>query len=261
MVCTLADAGYLVRHPRDKTYSLGPALIAVGHAAAARQFEAVEFASDQMRGLSEELGLQCVASTTMGDEIVLLASSGESEPFGLRVQVGERLPLAPPFGTVFMAWAPPEEIESWLRRLGPNASASDLERYRRALATIRERGYSLAMEADARRKLGKALAQLDRDVTSAAELRRIVEGLVAELGHEEYILSELETSASYRLAHIAAPVFGPDGRVVLALTLIGFPGQLSAEQVPAQARSLCEAAARVTRSLRGRPPGEERVAV
>ena len=261
MVSALAAAGYLLRHPSDKTYSLGPALIALGNAAAVRQFEAVDFARDEMRALSESLGLQCVASAAIGDEIVLLASTGQVGPFGLRVQVGERLPLAPPFGTIFLAWAPGAEIDRWLRRLGPGAVEADLNRYRQALATVRHRGYLVSVEADARVKLGRVLAELDRNGINTTDLRQVVDSLVAELGQEEYILAELEHSATYRLAHIGAPVFGPDGSVVLALTLIGFPGQLRADEVPGQAMRLCRSAARVTKALHGRPPVLADVAV
>ena len=51
--------------------------------------------------------------------------------------------------------------------------------------------------------------------------------------------------------HIAAPVFGPAGEVVLALTLIGFRDQLSAEQVPEYAERLMAATRTVTKAIHG----------
>jgi DNA-binding IclR family transcriptional regulator len=244
LTAALTDAGYLLRHPVDKRYSLGPALVGIGNAAASRQFEVVDYARDEMRRLADELRVLCVASATIGDEIVILGRSGDLGPLSPSVQVGHRLPLAPPLGTVFMAWSAPDAIGAWLRRLGPGASDAEVERYRAAVATVRGRGYSLALEADARIRLGEALAGGDDQVTS----------LVVELGHEEYILGALEHSSSYRLSLVAAPVFGADRRIALVLTLFGFRDALPAREVPRLADRLLESTQRVTKTLHGRPP-------
>ena len=147
MLLTLTDAGYLLRHPATKSFTLGPALISVGNAAAGRQFEVVDYARDEMRRVSDELGVQCVASATIGEEIVLLGRSGDPEPLGLSVQVGQRLPLVPPLGTVFLAWSGADEIDRWLRHLGPGAADEQLARYRHAVAAVRRRGYSIGLDA------------------------------------------------------------------------------------------------------------------
>jgi len=244
MVTALTEAGYLLRHPVDKTYSLGPALIAIGTAAGARQFEIVDYARSEMDQLSRELRVQCVASAAIGDEIVLLARSGDPEPLGLSVPVGQRLPLVPPLGTVFLAWESTDAIDRWLRRLGPRSGNVALAQYREAVATVRRRGYSLGLEP-----APPSGPHRRRELRDAA-----VE--VVEHPHDEYILLELEKAASYRLSHIAAPVFGADGRVALALTLMGFRHQLSADQVPELADRLRAAALAVTRSIHGRVPSE-----
>ncbi|MCU1460536.1 MAG: transcriptional regulator, IclR family [Acidimicrobiales bacterium] len=248
MVAALTDAGYLLRHPVDKTYSLGPALIAIGNAAGARQFEVVDYARREMDQLARELRVQCVASAEMGDEIVLLARSGETEPLSLSVPVGQRLPLVPPLGTVFLAWESPDAIDRWLRRLGPRSGNAALARYREAVATVRRRGYSIGLEP--------APAPGPRASRGRRMLRDAAVEVVEDHPHDEYILLELENAASYRLSHIAAPVFGADGRVALALTLMGFRHQLSADQVPEHAARLRQATLAVTRSIHGRLPNE-----
>lgn len=244
LTAALTESGYLLRHPVDKTYSLGPALVAIGNAAASREFEVVDYARDEMRRLADELHVMCVASATLGDEIVILAHSGDLGPLAPSVRVGHRLPLTPPLGTVFMAWSGPDAIDGWLRRLGPGASDAEVERYRAAIATVRRRGYSLALEADARIRLGEALAVRDEQIAA----------LVDELGHEEYILGELEHSSSYRLSMIAAPVFGADRTIALVLTLFGFRDLLPAGAVPRLGDRLLESAERVTKALHGRAP-------
>ena len=238
LLTTLTDAGYLLRHPTQKTYSLGPALIALGNAALAG-FDVVDHAREEMGALADELGLECLASAAVGEEIVILARSGPPAPLGVSAQVGQRLPLVPPLGTVFLAWSGAEEIDEWLRRVGPRARPAELARYREALAAVRARGYAVALEADARLRLGAALAG-----------NRRVRGIVEELGHEEYILVEVERSASYQVNHIAAPVFDADGAVALALTLVGFRDQLAAAQVPSYGERLIAATRAVTRRWR-----------
>ena len=52
---------------------------------------------------------------------------------------------------------------------------------------------------------------------------------------------------------IAAPVFGPVGEVVLALTLIGFPPALPAERVAVYGERLRDAGLVVTKRGGGRP--------
>jgi DNA-binding IclR family transcriptional regulator len=252
ITAALADAGWLLRHPTDKTYRLGPALVAVGNAAAA-QFEVVDYARVEMRKLAEDLGVQCVASAAIGDEMVILATAGATQPLGPGVHVGHRIPLVPPLGTVFVAWSDADEIERWLRRLGPSANEVDLARYREALATVRRRGYAVALEADARVQLERALAQMGDD-PRARRVRKVVAELVEELGHSEYVLLELEHAASYRVSLIASPVFGADGSVVLALTVFGFEGVMSADQVPEYGERLRETTRMVTKAIHGSEP-------
>lgn len=248
LVATLTDAGYLLRHPVDKTYSLGPALVAVGNAAASRQLDVVDHARGEMRRLADELAVLCVASAAIGGEIVILGREGDLGPLAPDVRVGHRLPLVPPLGTVFMAWSPDADIEAWLQRTGPSAAPDRIARFRRAVGAVRERGYSLALEADARVQIGRALGSRESGV-DAAQLARLVD----ELGHEEYVLAELEHASSYRLSMIAAPVFGADGSVVLALTLFGFRASLDPAEIRGRAERLLDAARVVTKSIHGRP--------
>jgi DNA-binding IclR family transcriptional regulator len=135
----LVDRGYLLRHPVRKDYRLGPRLIAVGQAAR-EQYPVVEFARDELRRLSEDIDTECVASAPIGDEMVIVDQAGPVRPIGLTVAVGHRFPLVPPMGTIFMAWSSPEAIDEWLRRVGADATEAELDRYRQALANVRERG-------------------------------------------------------------------------------------------------------------------------
>src|SRR6266542_1698075 len=149
ILSALTEAGYLVRDPARKSYGLGPALIALGNAASSTQ-PAVDYALPEMQALTDELGLDCVASAPIHDEIVILARSGTPRPFGVYVLPGQRLPLTPPIGTVFVAWSTQEEIDHWLSRLGPEVKKDALEWHGKAVDAVRERGYSVGLEGAAR---------------------------------------------------------------------------------------------------------------
>ena len=241
----LTEAGYVLREESRKTYGLGPALVALGGAALAAT-PAVEVARPQMQAMSDELGLDCVGSTAVADEIVILARTSPPRPFGIAIQPGQRLPLAPPLGTVFVAWSDSRRIDRWLAQVGPKASKSDLERYRAAVDTVRARGYSVGLEGESQQRLAKALGKERRSKTLEERVRTI--------RTEEYALVELDHSATYRLNHIGAPVFGPDRTVAIALFLIGFQGDIPAEEVPRYADRLMQAARRVTQAIGGREP-------
>jgi DNA-binding IclR family transcriptional regulator len=252
LLVTLTDNGYLLRHPTDMTYSLGPALIALGSAAQGR-FPAVDFARDVMRTLSEELGLEVLASAAVDWEIVILARAGTPLPLGASVPLGQRLPIVPPIGSVFVAWADDHDVDEWLRRVGPDATPEELEHHRSSLAAVRERGYAVALEADAREQLGDALAHLAGDAR-AAKVRGVIERVIAELSHEEYLLGDLDRRATYRVNTMGAPVFGPDGDVVLALFLVGFRGRLTGAGIEEHGNRLLQATRTVTKSLHGVEP-------
>jgi DNA-binding IclR family transcriptional regulator len=245
LLSSLTERAWLLRHPLDKTFTLGPGLVAVAGAAAARQLELVDYARAEMRRLADELDVQCVASAVRGDEIVLLAVAGAARPLSVHVHAGQRVPLTPPIGTVFLAWSSPAEIDRWLRRLGPAAGEADLARYREAVDAVRRRGYAVSLEADARVLLERALSEGgDRPLGE----------VLTELGRQDYLLLELEPAHSYRLSMVAAPVFGPEGGVELALSLFDLPGQMPADQVPELADRLLDAAATVTKAIGGRSP-------
>src|SRR5207247_4021253 len=146
----------LVRQPDAKTYGVGPALIALGNAATASS-PAVDAALPEMRALSDDLGLDCVASAAIHDEIVILARTGTPGPFGLNIQPGMRLPLVPPLGTVFVAWSDQKTIDRYLAKVEPQKG--ELERYRGAVEAVRDRGYSTGVACGAYRRLVEALEE------------------------------------------------------------------------------------------------------
>lgn len=239
----LTSSGYLVREEGGKSYALGPALLALGNSAMSTS-PAAETAVPEMQALTNELGLDCVASASIAGEIVILARTGIPRPFGVYVQPGQRLPLAPPLGAVFVAWSDRATIDRWLGRLGGDAKKATVDHFRRAVDAVRARGYSVGLEGGRRPRRARA----------ANTAESLDEGMRA-VRLEEYALIDVEPDATYVVNHIGAPAFGPDGDVALALFLIGFQGPMTGAQVERDASRLLQAASRVTKAIHGRAPG------
>jgi DNA-binding IclR family transcriptional regulator len=241
----LTDAGYLVRDPVDKTYGLGPRLLAVGLAAGHNERAVLSRARRHLRRLAGELDARCVASTRRGDDIVILEVAGRERPFRTSIQAGHRLPFVPPVGTVFIAWSTEAEIERWLARGGDEIAATNQVTYRAALEAVRRRGCSLSLDGPARQRLELALGGDESGAVAEA---------VHDLVREKYFLLDLDQGADYELSFLAAPVFGPDGRVVLAVTVYDLPPTSSAADVEALTRQVLGTTAAITAAIGGAEP-------
>jgi DNA-binding IclR family transcriptional regulator len=249
MLGVLSDAGYLFRHPVDKTFSLGPAIVALGQAAVAAESKVVAFAHTEMEALSEATGAQCVASTAIGDEVVIVAVVGLAF-VPTASDLGYRARLYPPHGLVFLAWASDTRVESWLDSVA--ATPIDRKHYREMLVSIRDRGFSLAANAQARSRLDRVMKEV-QDEALTPEVHKTLAALGAELAQEERELFKLSPNQRYQIRSISAPVFDAFGNVCLALILRGFP-ELTGRQIVHHAESLVAACASVSRLIGGTTP-------
>ena len=249
---TLTDARYLSRHPKHKTYSLGLALVAIGQAALERH-PAVPLARAEMAQLTAELGLQCVATAVVDDELLSLAKTGNPPADqGIR-RVGERRPFIPPLGLGHIAWSRPELIDAYLAR-GAGHGDEQLRAFMlSALEVIRKRGYAMAANGPAVKSVWQVIwehAANFRDESYWAQMR----SLLGELSRDELQLLTLEHIGPVRLAYLSAPVFSPAGEVVLSISMSGFADDLDAAAVSRYVERLRTAAANVTSETHGRVP-------
>jgi DNA-binding IclR family transcriptional regulator len=249
VLAVLTAAGYVVRHPVRKTYALGPLLVAAGQAALER-YPVIDVARDEIRRLSRQHGVELLVTAPAGDEIVALVRVGPRHPRGL--EVGRRVPLVPPLGSVFVAWASADDEESWLGRAGSGARREDMARYRRSLDTVRKRGYSVALQPGAGDAFRDAIAEIAERPTDAA--RRSLDEIIGELGHGNYHLDDMDAARTFNVAMIAAPVFDAEGRAVLALTISDFPRPLGRDEIVTWANRLRDAGLVVTRQTHGHVP-------
>lgn len=244
LLAELTDAGYVVRDPVQKTYTLGPSVLAVGLAASRHNREAVELVRPHLRRLAVELDARCVATTVVGDDMVVLEAAGRDRPLGPSLLPGHRIPFDPPLGTAFLVRASDDEVERWLSRAGRELSPAERQVLLDAIDIVRRRGCSLSLDADTRPALHQAVVH---------EGSRRVNDLVHELANQSYLLLDVDPAESFRLSVVVAPVIDAQGRVVLGLTAYDLRGTRTSAEVEDVITKVCEAALAVTQAIGGTP--------
>lgn len=229
VLAALADSGYVVRHPTHKTYTLGAALVAVGHAAL-MQHPTLDAARQELSLLADEIEAQCTASVLMGDLLVAVVAEGRPRRAGTWSRIGTRVPFSAPFGAPFAAFGDHSLRKRWLGgRSGVDLDEARTRRLEDALTEVRERGYAVWRDSETREELGQRLRMLD-DEPSDTGLRREVVSLLRELS-EGFVAVNLDSGNLFDIANVTAPVFSPSGEVIMILTGIGFATPLEGAAV------------------------------
>jgi DNA-binding IclR family transcriptional regulator len=165
--------------------------------------------------------------------------------------VGQRVPLVPPLGALWLAWVPPPEVDAWLARLGP--LGEDTRRgYLDMLARVRRRGWSIGLGNATHSELEAALARLMTE-PGRAEAEQAVRRLIDQLGGE-YEPEDLSPAGRYDVRNITAPVFGRAGEVGLTLSLYTLPRTMTMADIERYCQQLIAAADAVTAAVGGRRP-------
>lgn len=250
LLTTLAEARYLSRHPKHKTYSLGMALVALGQAALAKHRD-IDIARRETMRLADELKVQCHAMTVVHDELLFLACEGVPQSYDPPNRVGERRPFIPPLGMGHVAWAGAEAQEDYLARAPAALSDKGRAHLVKALEVMRRRGYGIAGSGPAFRALRHFTSYpvgYQGDEAYWAGLRQ----LVADLSDREIQLLDLNDVGPEGVSYITAPVFAPSGQVALEISISGMPPNLSAAEIERYVERLRAAAAIVTSETHGR---------
>jgi DNA-binding IclR family transcriptional regulator len=246
----LLRSGYVQREPTRKTYALGPALVAAGEAAL-QQLPSIQVAKREIDALGHELGLESVVTTVVHDEILVVANGPHVSPYGPPLVLGQRVPLLPPMGLIFLAFSSPKAMNLWLQRAKPPLSRDETDQLREVLAVVRKAGYFIAFESETRRGIAEVLARSVSETTSTTDLG--LQSLLAELGPAFYAV-ELDESETYDVSMITAPVFDANGSVSVAITLKGFAPARSAVDLLVIAQRLRGTARVITKRTYGREP-------
>jgi DNA-binding IclR family transcriptional regulator len=249
ILATMEASGHVRRHPTDRSYRLGPALLAIGEAA--RQvYPWVELAHPIMKQLADQLDTECHAATRVGDSLLIVTRVGPLQPLGYGVSTGQRIPMAPPIGSSFISWSTEAEIDDYLHSGDAHLSEPQVQHYREALAEVRRLGYSVHYEAEPRPQLAEATERAVRDgtVDSQQELSEVT----GKLAHSNYLIPSDATPGA--VLNISSPVFGEDGSIVFSVG-VGFASLSMASRPVAEVGEHLLAAVRsITRAIHGRPP-------
>jgi DNA-binding IclR family transcriptional regulator len=245
----LTIAGFVVREPTAKTYSLGAEAVLLGYAAqdAAPALQAARAAADT---LAAELGLGCTVSTVIDDVHVVLARSGPREDSDPTVRVGQRFPFAPPWGTANVAWDTDAAVAAWLAKAPVVPVEIDRDHLRDVVDDARRRGHLVEVATDAGRQLNAALAHLSDVEDRVVDL---VLQVTSSLGYREYLLEDVVADHTYDVTMLGAPTYDRAGRQELLVALFGFR-HLRGDELRGFLDRLREAAATVTRTVGGRDP-------
>jgi DNA-binding IclR family transcriptional regulator len=252
IMTTLTRRSLVLRNADTLEYRLGPALVPMG-AVAERSFPALRHARSEADQLAVDFDGDCVIGMATGSEYLIVGRSGAGGPASMSYFEGQRYPLVPPLGFSEMVWAPEEVVEAWLDRVDPELTGDERDRYWAAVALARRQGYALAIRVP----MLAELTRLERDEDAyMSDGRRHVSRAQTALAHDRRLLPVGDDlSPDSEISSVSAPVFGPDGTVLLAISVI--PGEpLRAADAPAIGRALVRSAARVTRTVDGRPPAD-----
>ena len=248
IVTTLTESGYLVRDARDKTYRLGPSLIALGHIAQ-ESMRVSPAAREELRRLSGAFNTTAALAAVVDDRITLLELVG---PPGadVGVRVGQSYPFAPPVGLMFVLWDD-DALRDWLSRAPTIPLRTDTQRLDRVIAECRTSGYLVERLTPGGRRLYALMAGMSSKLPD--ELRALLGELISDIGERVYLRSEAEARQRHDISVISAPVYDHHRRQIMVVSLqIG--RAMTDSEIARHAKGLTATADALTTGLGGAKP-------
>ncbi|WP_445168378.1 IclR family transcriptional regulator [Mycolicibacterium sp. Dal123E01] len=249
IVTTLTESGYLVRDGADKTYRLGPSLIALGHLAQ-ESLRVNPAARSELARLSKTFETTAALAAVVDDRITLLELVG---PPGsdVGVRVGQSYPFAPPVGLMFVLWDD-EALRNWLDRAPTIPLRTETQRLDRVIAECRTAGFLVERLTPGGRRLYSMMAGMSS--TLPDELRALLGELISDIGERVYLRSEAEGARQrHDVSVISAPVYDHHHRQAMVASLqIG--RALTDSEIAKLAKGLVASADALTAQLGGTKP-------
>lgn len=237
IVLALTERGWLVRSGQERYLTLGPALAPVT-SAFADQRSLTRLAVRAAAGLASASGWSA-SVVELVEQVMYVSTIDPGEEAA--VLHGQRVAYAAPFGTLFAAWATPENRLTWLRRgrLTDAAIAS----YGAHLDQARADGVLIERMSPVVEHV-TSLVQAAEDGAFPSAVRELAGEMLDEVVRTG--VGTRESSATeHPVTSIAAPVPGPDGIVSTALVL--HPLQVLSNSAARRAASMVrQAAASIT---------------
>lgn len=203
-----------------------PSLMAAADPDLLEAVRSAEKIRDQVEACSTALGLECSVTAQVAGELVtvLVANAGGTPDAST---AGQRVPHIAPLGTVFLADAPEEQVEAWLRHLA-GSDDETVAQLRRHLSLVRERGYSISVASDAADERRAVMAAYSSPDSLPSHARRIRELIAASVDHYE---PEIVPDRSYDLYSVNVAVPGDYPGPPLAMRIMGLPSGVDGARV------------------------------
>lgn len=219
----------------------------------ANQLRIVDLARASMERIADRYAVECNAATIAGEDIVLLAGAG-MRPYDSRppTRVGQRIPLVPPLGAIYLAWQPEDAVRRWLEAT-PLTEQQRTE-FRTALDRVRRRGWSVGLGNDVHSQVEAELARMygPGEAISDEQRRRLLD-LIRALGGL-YEPEELVSGQAYDVRNVQVPVFDETGSVAICLSVYRLPPTSTLEDVLRYRDELAAVANEVMNQLGVQPP-------
>lgn len=215
-------------------------LIAPFADALSQPLQVADLARPYMEALSEELGVNCFAQAIVDREIMIVAATDSSA----RIQIGRRMPFAPPFGAAFLAGG---DLDARVREWTAHLRVTDEQRlvYREKLETIAERGWSYGLYTPRHEEIWAEIAAANAEPQTPA-LERKHASLLEELV-PYYDPVDLPTENLHPRI-LTSPVL-KDGFAPIVLALFGLPANVSPTELERYGQRLREATQEISALL------------
>lgn len=209
-----------------------------------------DVARPQIAWLARECRCEAAALVAVHEDELTTAASAYGGDSEMRERLGERLPLKPPVGEAYIAWAPPGTVERWLAKL-KTVNGEDIARYRKRLEAVRARGFAasrIGPDADGDHTRLTAMMEEYRAGNLTPARERAILAALAEMMHF-LDTADFVDGETYNLGGVVVPVRSPEGQIALLLRLSQLPGRAPGSQVKAWIEALRSAARTVEAAL------------
>lgn len=207
------------------------------------QLRYADIARGSMERLSDDLGFECFAQARVDDQLIVVAGVGGTD--GLRTQIGRKAPFVPPYGTVFIANNSGDKMPVNRPNLlaGP---ADSFDRYQEMLARVRDRGWSIVLNAPANDRIWSAIHErisIAPTPDAHAEMSGLIEHILPS-----YEPEEIKPAAIYNPRMLIAPVYRGE-QVVLSISLYGLEQGVPGEHILEWAARLQQTATETSQAI------------
>lgn len=202
-----------------------------------------------MEGLARDLEVECFANYVIQDQLVIVGSAGQTHPSIKLSRIGQRMPLVAPLGAGAVAWMSEAEQASWIERSVLMESEPGREALLNALARVRERGWSIALASAELIALESAVGHQPCEVLEGHQVDERAAELAAAVPAETHDPLHLDSKFPLHVRNVSVPVLGPDGKLILLLSLYGLPTSLTLAELSPYLEALSQAATEAGREL------------